>query len=106
MITFDEWLLKHSDIPKEILSDAERIANTEGIALSEALEKHPLVNEVDYLQNVASFYNTKYLTADVVLKEIDRDLLDLTPPDVVKEYRFIPYRMDGGRSNKYCKYNN
>ena len=95
MITFNDWLLTDSDISKDILAQVELDANTQGVSLSEALENSPLVSEELYLKNVAKYYDTKFMTADVILKEMDKSLLEMVTPEMVKEYNFIPFRLDG-----------
>lgn len=95
MITFDEWLITKSSFRKEIIDNAVLVANTQGITLSQAIEESSFVTEEEFLSNLASYYGTEFLPAEVVLENMDRGLLDQIPPEIIKDYRFIPYRLEG-----------
>lgn len=95
MISFNDWLLTESGLSKDILAHVELDANTQGIPFSEALEKSHLISEEDYLRCVAKYYNTDFLPAETILKNLDKTLLDKLTPEMVKENSFIPYRMEG-----------
>ena len=95
MITFDEWLATSDCIEKEIIENAILTANTQGVALSQALEESPYVTEEQFLTLCAKYYGTEFMSAENVLEDLDKDLLDKISPETVKDYNFIPYRLEG-----------
>ena len=90
---FVDILIRNGSIGPDQLEEAEKLANSTGIKLQEALVKSNYVSQAEVMQAIAEFHNLQFVNLEEV--EIPKSVIELVPESVARENVVLPLSMDG-----------
>ena len=90
---FVDILLRNGTIGPDQLEEAERLANSTGVKLQEALVKSSYVTQAEVMQAIAEFHNLQFVNLEEV--EIPKAVIELVPESVARENVVLPLSLEG-----------
>lgn len=90
---FVDILLRSGTIGPDQLDEAERLANSTGVKLQEALVKSSYVTQAEVMQAIAEFHNLQFVNLEEV--EIPKAVIELVPESVARENVVLPLSLEG-----------
>jgi type IV pilus assembly protein PilB len=89
---FVDILLRNGTLGPDQLDEAERLANSTGIKLQEALVKSNYATQAEVMQAIAEFHNLQFVNLEEV--EIPKSVIELVPESVARENVVLPLSLD------------
>jgi type IV pilus assembly protein PilB len=89
---FVDILLRNGTLGPDQLDEAERLANSAGIKLQEALVKSNYATQAEVMQAIAEFHNLQFVNLEEV--EIPKSVIELVPESVARENVVLPLSLD------------
>jgi type IV pilus assembly protein PilB len=90
---FVDILIRKGALGSDQLDEVERLANSSGIKIQEALVKSGYATQADVMSAVAEFHNLQFVNLEEV--EIPKAVIELVPESVARENIVLPLSLEG-----------